>query len=437
VDDTVSAKRTLRLAVYGPVSAHGGSTATAFFRLIEAWLRAGHAVDFFSPSTWIDPGPLVASPRFRYIPVDLAPRKRVRELTPARLPQMARKAVEFLLSELQFVLHEREIADAIVSEHRTRAYDALVVLNTMSRLPVDGALPVVSFPQGPPAGESDFVRREPQLVRDECGWVGYVLIRGAYAVRDPNVARTLSRSDMVVVSSKWSREMFRRAGVTSDRTAVLFPPVDLRAFVAASRPANPDDFRFLWLGRIVPRKRFRLALAGFEVLRRRRPGARLFVIGAPGYGDVIPRYRCPPVGDGVERVASVPHDQVPALLARTDVILQPSENENFGGAAAEGLACGIPTVLGTTNGTADALEDAAFHFDLYEPQAVATAMERAMDAVLADPVGISRRARAIAERNLDLEKAASRAAELIENAMVLWRTRLRSSPRPSASRRRM
>jgi glycosyltransferase involved in cell wall biosynthesis len=215
--------------------------------------------------------------------------------------------------------------------------------------------------------------------------------------------------------------MFRRAGVTDERTAVVFPPVDLARFRAAARPADPQDCRFLWLGRIVPRRRFPLAVEAFEVLRRRRPGVRLVVIGGLGYGEIVRHYRLPPLGAGVERADAIRYDEVPALLARTDVILQPSENENFGGVPAEGLACGVPTVLGPTNGTGDALGDTAFRFERYEPTSVAAAMERAMDAVLADPAGVSRRARAMAEQTLDIDKIAERAANVIAGAADRWR----------------
>jgi glycosyltransferase involved in cell wall biosynthesis len=411
----------MRLAVYGPISASGGSTATAFFRLVETWVNAGHAVDFYSPGTWINVDRLLARPGFRYFAVELARSKQVREFTPASLPTVPRKALEGALSELQFFFHEREIAAAIRTQHALHRYDALVVLNTLSGLPLENELPVVSFPQGPPEGESEFVKREPRLVREECGWFGWAVVRGAYLVRDPRIARTLGRSHMIVVSSGWARQMFRRVGVPDERTAVLFPPVELERFRASPRPANPEDFRFLWLGRIVPRKRFPLALAAFELLRRRRPGARLTVIGSHGYGGFVRPRTLQPLGVGVIGEKSIPHEEVPSLLARTDVILQPSENENFGGAAAEGLACGVPTVLGPTNGTADALEAMAFRFDRYEPPAVADAMARAMDAVLADPAAIARRARGIAERTLDLTKTAERAADLIADVAARWR----------------
>jgi glycosyltransferase involved in cell wall biosynthesis len=405
--------RPLRLAVYGPISARGGSTSAAFFLLVQAWLQAGNDVDFYSTGAWLDLKPLLGAPGFRYFPVKLPRWEWLRRAPTGRWSTLAHKPIEFALGQKAFALHEHAVGEAILAEHRSRSYDALVVMNTLCRLPVWGAIPVISFPQGPPAGESEFVRREPRLVRDDIGWIGLALVRAGYALRDPDVARGTSKSDLIVVSSEWSRELFRRAGIADDRTAILFPPVDLERFVAAPRPADPRDFRFLWLGRIVPRKRFPLALEGFDRLHRRRPGARLVVIGRPGYGSLPGNYRLPPCGPGVERRPPVSHDLVPALLARTDVIVQPSENENFGATPAEGLACGVPTVLGPTNGTADALEDSAFKFDAYQPDDVAAAMERAMDAVLADPVGISRRARAIAERTLAVDKTAARALDLI------------------------
>jgi glycosyltransferase involved in cell wall biosynthesis len=414
----------MRLAVYGPISARGGSTATAFFHLVEAWLRAGHEIDLFSPGTWIDPAHLLGTSGFRYVAVDLAPAKRLVNMTPHRLPYALHRAVEFGLSEAQRALHEREVSSAILRAHAARPYTALVVLNTLSTLDISRDLPVVSFPQGPPAGESDFVRREPGLVRKECGWVAWALIRGGYAVRDPAVMRSLRHSDLIVTSSAWTRDMFVRKGVAADRTAILCPPVDLSRFVLTPRPAKDGDIRFLWLGRIVPRKRLPLALAATDILRKRGRGARMIVIGGPGYGRLVREYRLPPFGVGAERASGVPHDEVPRLMGQTDVILQPSENENFGGAVAEGLACGVPAVLGPTNGTADVMAEAAFRFDRYEPESVADAMERAMDAVLADPRGIAERARKIAEKSLDVEAIAVRATALIAGAAERWRARL-------------
>jgi glycosyltransferase involved in cell wall biosynthesis len=404
--------RPLRLALYGPISPFGGSTATAFSLLVAAWARAGNDIDFYSTGAWIDPGPLTDLPGFRYLPVELPRWEWLRRAPSGRWSRRAYMPLEAVLGAKLFELHEQEVGRAILAAHRVRPYDALFVMNTLSRLRIGRAMPVVSFPQGPPGGESEFLHRERDLVRREIGWAGLAMVRAGYRLRDRQVDRSLASSDLIVASSEWSRALLRRKGVADQRIAILYPPVDLEHFAMSTRPANAADFRFLWLGRIVPRKRFSLALEAFERLRRRRPGVRLRVIGGPGYGSLPIDYRLPPLGPAVERTAGVPRREVPALLARTDVVLQPSENENFGAGPAEGLACGVPSVLGPTNGTADALEDSVFRFGRYEPGEVAAAMERAMDAVLADPVGIARRARAIAERTLFAEQTAARALAL-------------------------
>ena len=86
----------------------------------------------------------------------------------------------------------------------------------------------------------------------------------------------------------------------------------------------------------------------------------------------------------------------------------------------EGLACGLPSGVGPTNGTADCLLDMAFRFDRYEAHDVAGAMERAMDAVIADPIGVARRARAVAEQTLSVSGIARRGAEAVEEFIDAW-----------------
>jgi glycosyltransferase involved in cell wall biosynthesis len=397
--------------------------ATAFFRVVDEWLRQGHQVDLYSPGPYVDPAYLVRWPGFRYVQVDLAPWKQITRAAPTRgLPRAARSAIAMGLSEAQRVVHEAQVADAVLAAHRAEAYDAFCVMNRLSRFTMRGELPVVSFVQGSPNGEGEFVRRRPDLVKRECGLSGWALLRAGYSVRDPSNARSLARSDFLVVPSAWTGSMYEQLGWPASKLAVLWPPVDLDVFTPAPRPANAEDFRFLWLGRVVPRKRMDLAFDALTRLRARRPGVRLVVIGGAGYNGLL-RYRMPDLVAGAVRADPVPHDRVPALMAATDVLLQPSENENFGGSAAEALACGVPSVLGPTNGTADALEQAAFRFDRYDPDAVAAAMERAMDAVLADPAGIATRARAIAERNLAIPVVARRAADLVRDISDGWRGR--------------
>jgi len=49
-------------------------------------------------------------------------------------------------------------------------------------------------------------------------------------------------------------------------------------------------------------------------------------------------------------IKSLPRDQVPSLMADSDVLIQPSEEEDFGSSVAEAQACGLPVIVGNTNG---------------------------------------------------------------------------------------
>lgn len=398
----------------------------ALFGVVEEWLRAGHEIDFFSPGDFIDPSRLVSWPGFRYTRVEFSSWKRVSGqasravLRSKRGPAVLRSALFAGLNKVQGTAHVAELVERIRSEHRTRRYDAFISINRTSTDGLADVLPVVSWTQGPPAGEGEFIRREGAVVRQECGVAGWALLRAGYLIKDALAGRGLGASTGIIVASEWARSMWMRAGVPEDHLRVIPFPVDVDLFTASPRPAKADSFIFLWAGRIVPRKRFPLALEAFARLRARRPGARLLIAGGPGYQGLVSQYRLPPLGEGVERLGSVPSAEMPALLARTDVIFQPSENENFGAAPVEGLASGIPSVVGPTNGTSDCLEDTAFRFERHTPESIAGAMERAMDAVLADPRGVALRARALAEAKLATPVIAGRGIEAVAGFIDRW-----------------
>ena len=62
-----------------------------------------------------------------------------------------------------------------------------------------------------------------------------------------------------------------------------------------------------------------------------------------------------------------------------DVVVQPSEYEEFGSAVAEALACGVPVVTGPTNGTGEyAPSEGSAKFERYEPSSLADAIDRAL-----------------------------------------------------------
>jgi glycosyltransferase involved in cell wall biosynthesis len=174
-------------------------------------------------------------------------------------------------------------------------------------------------------------------------------------------------------------------------------PIDLTAFAGTQPLGQGRETTFLWLGRAAPRKRLDLFLAGFARLRARRTGVKARVVGAiasePFARAALERHGFIP---DLTVEEPVPRERVPELFAETDVLVQPSQNENFGFSVAEALAAGRPVVAGPTNGTLEYAGDAGFGFSEYTPDAVASAMERALDAISENASLVSQRARAAA-----------------------------------------
>jgi glycosyltransferase involved in cell wall biosynthesis len=124
-----------------------------------------------------------------------------------------------------------------------------------------------------------------------------------------------------------------------------------------------------------------------------------------------------PRRDAVEYQPAVPRTEVPALLRRATVVVQTSENENFGSSVAEALACGTPVVVGPSNGTADYIDSTSEVFGEYEPRAVADSMLAVIEARRERPDEVRRSTRAAADRWFAAPAVAGRLLEIVGEAI--------------------
>ncbi len=92
----------------------------------------------------------------------------------------------------------------------------------------------------------------------------------------------------------------------------------------------------------------------------------------PGYQNLIKAF---PFPDRLTWIQSPPREKVPELLHGQDVLAQPSDEENFGSSVAEAQACGLPVIVGTTNGNADYLCSRDIHLSDDRPETFATALQ--------------------------------------------------------------
>lgn len=363
----MSGDRKLRIACFGWVARNAGSCVTGHFLALRSLLRAGHQVDLFGERGVVDPRELrdLDGYRFHELP------ERLVTWWVKRSPQ--RSVPKVAMNAATDPLFNRVLKRTIAAAHADRPYDVLLFVGVQARCRVAG-LPVVEWVQGSPQAEAEAFRRQRTMVVNSVGLLRYAMYSTYYRI-DRVMDRVVSTpADLTICGSRWAASSLVAHGLPGDRVGTLPYPVDMDRF--DELPTRRDGpFTLLHLGRLDPRKRPDLLVAAFRELLQEVPDARLLVVGRsgiiPGGPAIVTPYD---LSDHITYIPGVPASAVPDLFEKVDVLVQTSEAENFGSAIAEAMMCGIPVVIGPTNGTADYIDPASQCFDEYTPRAVTHAI---------------------------------------------------------------
>lgn len=405
----------MRIAAHGYISDGGGSSAGAFRLMLQTLLEQGHEVDFYGIPRFTEPVSLGKFENYRFVRLKVAWITRGNRLV-RRLGHRYPSAVHSVLSQIGY---QREAIHRM--EGSGRGYDVILCLDTLNIWP--SRLPVLSWPQSPPHTEWAALRK-PHLARvmiasESLAYYG--MLQGFYAYRWLQARLAIPTSDTILSASPWAHQHWLDFGLSKQRLVLQPYPVNIAEFEQVPLPdRDAEPGTFLWLGRAVPRKRLDLFLAAFDIVRQRRPGVRAHVVGNVDSEHASRRLLEQRRGDpALVHTPGVPRSEVPELFQSAHVLVQPSQNENFGFGVAEALAAGRPVVTGPTNGTGTWGGPATFWFTEYTPESVADAMERALDAMRTDPQGTARLARAAAREHFDPASVSRRvcdvARQVIEN----------------------
>ena len=401
----------LSIAVHGFLADGVPSSAGAFPLLLGELLARGHRVDLFANPNYIRPPSLERFSGYRYVPLHVEAMERWYERVHAVNAPYASAA----LAQLAMLAYQREAVRRMEQEHVTRRYDVIACVDTLQLWP--SKLPVISWPQSPPHTEAAALR-SPAVAANALAGSGpgyFAAVQLFYAYRKVVARATLSYSDMFLCGSRWSRAEWLRFGAEPEHVRALAFPLDLEPFSRVPPPGRSEPFTFLWLGRAVPRKRLDLFLSAFALLRESEPHVCARVIGnlrgEPAAERLLARHRDQP---GLSVEAAVPRANVPDLLGEVDVLVQPSQSENFGFGLAEALAAGRPVVAGPSNGTFEYADEAGFGFGEYTPAAVAAAMRRALHAVRSDGARVAEQARAAARAHFSIANVTDRFTAVCE-----------------------
>jgi glycosyltransferase involved in cell wall biosynthesis len=398
--------------------------ASASYMVLEELLTRGHHVEFHAIGGFVEPEGLIGRPGFTYVPTTIRPVRAGWRAIEAVVPQQRRGAPMLGYSLVSNALHERAIARVLARRHAETPFDALLVLGTLAAFRAPG-LPCVSWPQGPPDAEWQALQANRAQTVKYSGRALFEALRILYAHKRRVCRRQLPFSDILVGCSRWSADAWVRSGAAPDRVRAVPYPYDLDALRPLGRiEESPRVTRFLWLGRIVPRKRLDLMIDAFRALRAERPDVELWIIGQVAYPKGLRRLldeaRAIP---GVTHKPFVPRAELPELFRRVDVVVQPSENENLGSAVLEGICCGVPAIVGPSHGSKDYLGNSSLVFDAYTSESLKTAMAGMADSLATDRAALATEARASAERFLSIRMVTSQIVDAIHDAMTPSPTR--------------
>ncbi len=226
---------------------------------------------------------------------------------------------------------------------------------------------------------------------------------------DTIVLAAARRAALVIVPSRAVAEDL----APSVQAEVVHPGVDVERFDGRAEPAQPPVV--LLLGAIVGWKEPQLALEALALTRRRRPDARLRVVGAPidGAGErllgVLRRRAAQPDLAGTVEFAGPVPDPVQEL-GQASCLLHCARREPFGMVVLEALAAGRPVVAPAAAGPREILSDGGGL--LYPPGDAGSAAEALVEA-LGRGTALGLAGRAIARERFGLEAARRRFATAV------------------------
>lgn len=207
------------------------------------------------------------------------------------------------------------------------------------------------------------------------------------------------------------------------RTAVVPNGVDVERFhpklecKQVREMHDLDDAEvILYVGRVAPEKDVGFLIDAFPRVLRRRPHAKLLLVGT---GPELPKYQRyverRNLKDSIIFTGFVPDQDLPLYYAACDVLATASTFETQGLVVLEAMACGKPVVVVNYRAFPEYVEDSVNGF-LFEPgdaEGCCLALERALEA----GEEVRRRARLTAER-FSTQRCTERLLELYEDLLV-------------------
>jgi glycosyltransferase involved in cell wall biosynthesis len=194
------------------------------------------------------------------------------------------------------------------------------------------------------------------------------------------VTRLAARQAVKVITvSDFSKdEIVRHLDIPESKVEVIYSGVTR---MPTAQSSHRDGATVLFVGSLFNRRHIAELVAGFEIVARRHPYARLELVGdnrTRPHVDVDRLIARTSLADRIRARAYVPDRELAALYGDARVFVFLSEYEGFALTPLEALGAGIPIVLLDTNVAREIYGSAAIYVERPEPALIATALEHAL-----------------------------------------------------------
>jgi glycosyltransferase involved in cell wall biosynthesis len=175
----------------------------------------------------------------------------------------------------------------------------------------------------------------------------------------PSGVRRLQRAayraaHRIVANSHAAARQLVSDGVPQEKIIVIANGIDPSVF--PTRRYSPSPRRIAMVACLRPGKRIDVLIAAAPRILERHPDAEFLIVGdGPCRDQLTTLARTTAVADHFRFVGH--RDDVPALLANSDVFVLPSESEAFPNAILEAMAAGLPVVAASVGGIPELVAD--------------------------------------------------------------------------------
>jgi glycosyltransferase involved in cell wall biosynthesis len=347
--------RSLHIAWLGPIPGGEASARGAGAELVRGLAELGHRIDCFFPSSG------------QSRPDGLVEHENVTFVWGTNTWEWNRwysrtKLGAFVTGLLSRGRHSLRLRREIVARHRREPYDLIYQFSSVETPAAPPQLrrsvPLVIQPETHAAGELRCLIAERRLaLRCQPAYVLGAAI-AIMAARSLVQRFAIRRARLVVcISSVFRDHLVHDYGLRPDDTVVIPNPVRIERF-GASVAGLSDPPLILVLGRIAVRKGVEDVVAVAQAMLRRGVQVRIRVLGGPSLWSDYRKLLEDLPAENAEYAGPVPAAEVPAELARGDVLLQASRYEPFGLTVGEALAAGVPVVATSEVGASEGVDGA-------------------------------------------------------------------------------